>query len=134
MARVQKEFTKPSLTKQSFRDECDINRIMQRFKKLCSSDYLQNFNNVIGGSYGDFSDVGDYRSALDQVMRAQGLFDALPAIVRKRFDNDPAFFLDFVSNPDNLEEMRSLGLVKPVSPSLVDMQSTPNLPEDSKGN
>lgn len=114
--RVQKFFDKPSRTKQSFKDECDINKIMQRFKKVMSSDYLSQFNQVVGGQFGDFSMVSDYRSALDQINAAEAVFEALPAVVRKRFDNDPALFLDFVDNPANADEMVSLGLAvaKPV--------------------
>ena len=32
--RVQKYFTEPSRTKQAFKQECDINHIMKKFKKL----------------------------------------------------------------------------------------------------
>jgi len=113
MVRVQKTFTKPSRTKQAFRDECDINLIMKRFKKVMDGDFLERFNGFVGGQFGDFSEVTDYRSAIEQIREARGVFDALPSIVRKRFGNDPAEFLDFCHNPANLDEMRKLGLAKP---------------------
>jgi phage internal scaffolding protein len=99
-------FSKPSLTKQSFRDECDINNILRQF-------------NVTGqlpaGSvqpqYGDFSGITDYQSALNAVMAAQDSFLELPAKLRARFDNDPAIFLDFVSDEANKDEMKALGLL-----------------------
>lgn len=112
--RVTKDFALPSRTKQSFKDECDINKIMQRFKKVMGAEYLSKYQNVVGGQFGDFSMVSDYRSAIEQVNAAKDVFDALPAIVRKRFDNDPAAFLDFVEDPSNLDEMRSLGLANPI--------------------
>ena len=34
----------------------------------------------------------------------------IPAIIRKRFDNDPYQFLEFMENPENIEEARQLGL------------------------
>lgn len=108
--RVQKEFTEPSRTKQSFKDECDINHIMKKFKKVMGVDYLEKFNGYVSGQFGDFSDVADYRSAIEQVRRAESVFMALPAIVRKRFENDPAQFLDFCHDPKNLDEMISMGL------------------------
>jgi len=100
-------FSKPSLTKQSFRDECDINNILRQF-------------NVTGqlpaGSvqpqYGDFSGITDYQSALNAVMAAQDSFLELPAKVRAKFDNDPAVFLDFVSDEANKDEMKALGLLR----------------------
>lgn len=108
--RVQKNFALPSRTKQSFKDECDINKIMKRFKKTVGTDYLNRFQGYLDGRYGDFSEVADYRSALHQVRQAEEVFMALPAKVRGRFSNDPAQFLDFVQNPNNAEELVSLGL------------------------
>lgn len=105
----------PSRTKQAFKDECDINKIMQRFKKVQGVDYLTQYNAVAGGQFGDFSNVTDYRTAIDQVRVAQGVFDQLPSAVRYRFQNDPALFLDFVDNPANKQEMIDMGLIdKPV--------------------
>jgi len=99
-------FSKPSLAKQSFRDECDINNILRQF-------------NVTGqlpaGSvqpqYGDFSGITDYQSALNAVMAAQDSFLQLPAKVRARFDNDPALFVEFASDEANRDEMKALGLL-----------------------
>lgn len=108
--RVTKEFSLPSRTKQSHKDECDINLIMKRFKKVMNEDYLDKFNGFVGGSFGDFSNVVDYRSAIDQVRQAEAVFGALPSIVRKQFDNDPASFLDFCHDPRNLDELVKLGL------------------------
>jgi len=100
-------FGKPSRTQQQFRDECDINNILERF-------------NVTGqlrvGSvqpeYGDFSGIVDYQSALNAVMAAQDSFLALPAKVRAKFDNDPALFVEFASDEANKDEMKALGLIR----------------------
>lgn len=98
----------PSLTKQSFKDECDINRIMSKWEKTGVIDHVRQ----IQGQYGDFTDVKDYRSALDAVIQAQDAFDGFPAELRARFSNDPALFLDFVQDPSNMEEMIKLGLAE----------------------
>jgi phage internal scaffolding protein len=100
-------FAKPSRTQQHFRDECDINTILERF-------------NVTGqlpaGSvqpqYGDFSGITDYQSALNAVMAAQNSFFALPAKIRAKFDNDPALFVEFASDEANKDEMKALGLLR----------------------
>lgn len=125
--RVQKKFEKPSLTKQSFKQECDINLIMKRFKKSVGTDYLSKYQGYVQGQYGDFSGVADYRSALDQINQAQAVFGALPSKVRLRFENDAAKFLDFVQDPKNLDEMVTLGLatkkeVKQAEPVVVDQK------------
>ena len=61
-------------------------------------------------SYGDFSSVLEFQQAQNILIEAQDAFDALPASLRKRFDNDPAVMLEFIENPDNREEAEKLGL------------------------
>jgi len=100
-------FSKPSRTQQHFRDECDINTILERF-------------NITGqlpaGSvqpqYGDFSGITDYQSALNAVMAAQDSFLELPAKIRAKFDNDPALFVEFASDEANKDEMKAMGLLR----------------------
>lgn len=111
-----KNFYEPSMTKQSFKAECDINLIMKRFKKTAGADFLSRYSGYVSGSFGDFSEVVDYRTALDQISRAKEVFGALPAKVRARFENDPAQFLDFVGNPANKDEMVALGLAVKAKP------------------
>lgn len=117
------------VTKQSFRDECDINNIMKKFEK----GQMVNHVNKHRGSYGDF-DVVDYQSAMNTIISAQESFASLPAKVRARFNNDPAGFLEFVGNPDNRDEMVKLGLIvgekAPAAPSAAVAAATkePNTP------
>jgi len=100
-------FTRPSRTKQSFRDECDINNILRQFNVTGQLPI-----GSVQPQYGDFSGITDYQSALNAVMAAQDSFLALPAKVRARFDNDPALFVEFASDEANKDEMRSLGLIR----------------------
>jgi len=100
------KFSKPSLTKQSFRDECDINNILRKFNVTGQLP-----TGSVQPQYGDFSGITDYQSALNAVMAAQDSFLALPAKVRARFDNDPAFFVEFASDEANKDEMKALGLL-----------------------
>lgn len=116
-------FEDASLTKQSFKDECDINTIVRNFGL---TGQLPVSNNV-APQYGDFTDVVDYRTALDAVIQANDSFMSLPAEVRKRFGNDPADFVDFCSDPNNRDELIKLGLVVPTaSPPSGDASSTPS--------
>lgn len=100
-------FSKPSLTKQSFRDECDINTILKRFNVTGQLPL-----GSVQPQYGDFSGITDYQSALNAVMAAQDSFLALPAKIRTRFDNDPALFVDWASDEANRDEMKALGLLR----------------------
>lgn len=125
--RHQKIFTKPSMAKQSFRDECDINNVLKKYNKTGQLPDLIKQN----PQYGDFSEAPDYQDALNLVILAEQQFNALPAHARKRFNNDPAEFLAFVHNSDNAEEMVSLGLAtkRPVDDPKA---SDPSLKEDPK--
>lgn len=62
--------------------------------------------------YGDFSSVEDYQAAVNSVMQAQDQFMALPAQIRKRFDNDPAQLIAFMNDPGNASEAIELGLIE----------------------
>lgn len=99
-----------TMTKQSFKEECDINTIVRRFGLTGEMPV-----NVRMPSYGDFTGVWDYRSAMDALIQARDSFEAMPAEVRRRFNDDPAEFVDFCSNKDNLDEARKLGLVVPAA-------------------
>ncbi|QXP08628.1 MAG: internal scaffolding protein [Arizlama microvirus] len=99
--------TLPSLAQQQYKDESDINTIAKNFGltgKLPAPVYLPTF--------GDFSDVSDFQSALHAIQRANASFDAMPSHVRERFANDPQQFLEFTSDTRNAEELRKLGLFK----------------------
>jgi phage internal scaffolding protein len=100
-------FSKPSLAKQSFRDECDINNILRKFNVTGQLPI-----GSVQPQYGDFSGITDYQSALNAVMAAQDSFLQLPAKIRARFDNDPALFVDFASDEANKDEMKALGLLR----------------------
>jgi len=123
--------TGDSLTHQSFKDECDINRIMLKWQKTGMVEHANHFQ----GSYGDFTNVPtDYQEAMNQVINTQEMFSSLPSSIRKRFGNDPAAFLDFVEDPDNRDEMARMGLLKP-QPKVEDVIETdpkPKAPERPK--
>lgn len=114
--RVQLFCEDPSRTKQSFKKDCDVNEIMKRFKNVNGQDFLTRYQGYFGGQFGDFSEIGDYRSALNQIKRAQEFFDGLPAKVRARFQNDPGTLIEFLDNPANRDEAISLGFIAPDSP------------------
>lgn len=104
--RVQSHPEGPSLAKQSFGDECNINKIMSRYEK----DGLVEHINQYQGQYADLPSGQDYQYALNAVIAAKDAFQSLPAKIRTKFDNNPELFLAFVDNPDNKAEMIALGL------------------------
>lgn len=94
-----------SLTLQSQAQDADINVILKRFGVTGELP-----NGLRVPVYGNFEGVSDYREALDLIREADRAFMSLPAEVRNRFANDAGAFVDFASNPANLEELRKMGL------------------------
>lgn len=121
--KVRKTFEKPSLTKQSFKEECDVNNILKKFAKTGLIEHVNRFS----GDYGNYTSVQDYQTSLNQIMSANEMFESLPSKVRARFGNNPAEFLDFVGNPENIQEMISLGLASKRQDQVVE-----NPPPESK--
>lgn len=106
--RLQLTFSGPGRTKQNFKAECDINNIMARFKKTGVLEFTSRYQ----PQYADVTAI-DYVTMQNQVAQAKSMFFAMPAHVRDRFQNKPEAFLEFVQNPNNKDEARALGLLKP---------------------
>lgn len=98
-----------SKTSQSFKDECDINNVIKRGIK---NGFLpETFQNQKTPRYGDFTNVPDFQTALNRVNQMKDEFNALPAEVRAKFENDPSKLLEFIINPNNEEEAIKLGIL-----------------------
>lgn len=121
--KVQLVCTTAGRTKQSFKEECDINTIIRRFLRTGIMDFAQKNE----PRYGDCTGV-EYQSAMQTVAAARSLFNELPAELRNRFENDPAQFLDFVQDEKNTDEARALGLLKTPAPAPTEPEATPPAP------
>jgi hypothetical protein len=98
-------------TKQGFKDQTDINRILARAAKGEAISHLAKYEHV----YGDFSDIGDLLEAHEKLMRGQAVFDDLPGELRREFGNSPKAFFEYVNDPKNIGDLDRLipGLAKP---------------------
>ena len=96
----------PSLAQQHMKDECDINVIVERFGVTGQIPQTP-----VSPTYGDFSGVTDYHSALNQINATMEDFMAVPAQLRVRFDHDPVKLLEFLENDQNRDEAIHLGLI-----------------------
>lgn len=100
----------PSMTRQEFADDCDINSIMARYE---TTGNLHAPFAKDGLHYADYTDVPDLMTAMNLMSVASDDFMSLPAKVRREFDNDPVAFVNFASDPSNLDQMRIWGLAPP---------------------
>ncbi len=105
--RVQINFPAQGKTKQSMRDECDINNIMAKYQ----TSGLLDFVNKRQPQYGDVTGV-DFTKSMQTVAHATEMFMEIPSSVRKEFNNNPSEFFEFVNNPDNRDQAVAMGIFK----------------------
>lgn len=99
-----------SMTRQEFADECDINNLMKQYEGHLANPMASLREPV----YVDFTAVpSTLMETMDILHAGTDAFMSLPASVRKEFDNNAVAFVDFASNPDNIDKLRELGLAKP---------------------
>lgn len=104
----------PTKTQQHYKDQCDINKIIDKAKKGGGISHI----NPHAGKYLDLTVLpADYQTAMEVVVKANEAFMDLPAKVRDEFGHDPARLIKFLEDPKNLDRAVDLGLVnRPVQP------------------
>lgn len=108
--RVTARIGGKSLTKQSFKEECDINTILKNYRKTGMIEHQAKYQ----GNYSDLSSAPDYHQAMTQIAEASAAFNSLPSELRNTFGNDPAEFLAFVQDEGNADALVEMGLAKAV--------------------
>lgn len=100
----------PTMTQQQYKDQVNVNKIMEKYKKTGTITHVRNAAN---GVYLDLTEIPDYPTALMQVQQAQQMFEQIPAHIRMKFSNDPGQLITYLKNPDNLQEAIKYGLLVP---------------------
>jgi len=107
------ENDEPTKTQQQFKDEVDLNVMMKRMgvtgKDMPAAPQDPRF-------YGDFTSTFDFRDSLDKTREAADRFNALPAEIRRKFDNNPLYLHDWIMDTTNHEQAVELGLLKKRTP------------------
>lgn len=112
----------PTRTQQHQAAETDINLIVKRFTKTGVLPYAR-----LQPLYGDFEAMS-FQEAQLKVRAAQEAFQAIPANIRARFENDPVKFVEFASKEENYDELVRLKLAEPRKAPEKDPQPTPPPP------
>lgn len=99
----------PTRAQQQFKEECDINTIVKNFGLTGEMP-----SNVRMPLSADFVETTSYQEALNQLIAADEAFLQYPAELRARFENDPGKFVEYVSDPKNVEDARKWGLARPL--------------------
>lgn len=98
-----------SLAQQSFKEECDINRIMAQYQNTGTiSPNARSFRDY---AFGQFDAISDFQGVEDAFVKAQEAFLTLPADIRARFNNSVETTVDWLGDPANLAEAQNLGII-----------------------
>ncbi len=103
--KVVVDASEPVMTKQSFKQEVDMNNIIARHVKRGGVPPLPP-----DLSFG-FAPPYSFHEAMNLIREADNYFDQVPSELRNRFRNDPGLFIDFIENPDNRDELMDMGLI-----------------------
>lgn len=113
-------------TEQSHKEEVNINNIVKRH----GIDLVQKTAMLQSADY-QFDDIpgNDFAEAMIKVTKAQQTFDSMPSQLRKKFNNSPAEFLDYIQDKNNIDSLVEMGLAQreqinqPVNVNVVNNQT-----------
>jgi phage internal scaffolding protein len=117
------------VTKQEFKDECDIYTILGTYARTGQLTHL----NSMAGTFQDLPPDTDYQAAMNTIIQAQDAFAALPATIRDRYHNDPAEFLAAIDNPDERPYLTEQGVFKQPVPVAPPVTAAPAAPPSAAG-
>jgi len=107
MGKYKTIHTGQTLTRESFKDECNINSIMAKAQRGISVPI-----NSKSALFQDVSDIGTFQSMHLRMQEIQEEFlHNVPAEIRLRHGNDPGRFADWLQKPENKDEAIALGLI-----------------------
>lgn len=120
------------MTKQAHKDECDVNKILAKYRKTGVLAHLKSNPQTF-----DYAPDCDFQGALELVEKANAQFMQLPGTIREHFNDSSSDFVAFVSDPENRPEMVEMGLLPkpepegiPETPKFNEPQENPTPTED----
>ncbi len=98
-----RKYTRHGRTKQSYKDSCDINKLLEKGAKQGGLSHLERH----GARYGDFANI-DWDNVPLQLAEGRQVFNELPAELKREFDQNPAKFYNYVTDPENEDRLQEL--------------------------
>lgn len=115
--RVMTINEEPSMTDQAFKDDVNVNLIMERFMKTGHLPLRQ-----AQPIFADLSMTSiDLPTALRMIRDSEKAFGELPVEVRQKFGYSPEAMILFLQNPENHKEAIELGLLEVREPDKQDI-------------
>lgn len=105
----------PSLTDESFADECNISLMIEKYRVSKIPP------RTVDVSYGHSPTIEDYQKAQYLLAEVKTNFEGLPSSVRDEFKNDVQNYLEYIGDKANLKDCYERGLINPDSVDLRDI-------------
>lgn len=120
-------------TKQHFAPQCDVNSIVRQHPNLDPENISNSeIASILSNPelYSEYDSSQSFVDAMEIVTRAKEQFDTLPAPLRRRFNENPYEFLEYVNNKENYNEMKKFGLLieKVPDTNILDKAANPSEP------
>lgn len=106
--RLQTVYERPSRCNPDYKDEVDVNNIMNRFLKTGQLTHINQIP-MIATEDQVISSL-DLQESIHQVREAEAMYNSLNKKLKKQFKN-PQELLQFLDDPKNWDEAREIGLL-----------------------
>ena len=116
----------PSMVRQSFKDECDITKIMERYGTTGLAPITQR-----EPIFADVSGMVDLKTSLDTIAELEGRLKELPAEARELFRKNPRDFSEALAAAETRDQLVELGvLAAEEDPPAADPDPAPTPPPE----
>lgn len=100
----------PSKVQEQFADACKTDTIIRKYNMMGVNPFIAS-----GGSqYLDTTQIPSFVAAQNAQVKVKEYFEGLPSDIRLEFNNDPMQFAEVVSDPQNADYLREIGVLAPL--------------------
>jgi phage internal scaffolding protein len=101
-----------SKVQEQFADACQTDNIIRKYNTMGVNPFIALGSN----QYLDTTQIPDFFVAQNAQVKVKEFFEGLPADIRLEFNNDPMQFAEVVSDPQNADYLREIGVLEPLPP------------------
>lgn len=99
-----------SKVQEQFADACQTDTIIRKYNMMGVNPFI-----AAGGSqYLDTTQIPEFFVAQNAQVKVKEYFEGLPSDIRLEFNNDPMQFAEVVSDPQNADYLREIGVLAPL--------------------
>lgn len=100
----------PSKVQEQFADACQTDTIIRKYNMMGVNPFIAQGQS----QYLDTTQIPSFVAAQNAQIRVKEYFEGLPSDIRLEFNNDPMEFAEVVSDPQNADYLREIGVLAPL--------------------